>query len=207
MARRRGKMAGYGRQCYELEREITRAIWPNTRKKVSFLPPSFLPRFSHPSPSHPLRSLPCISLLYFPSYLGDRIEWFRSREELRTWRDEKEKIHADFRNCLRGLLKMYHVWTEKANSSSGPSSTSYPHTMWSFGHAAYARRQAAMFSKLWHDCKKSYDKCNFGVVSAEEILSDLLTRQRAQVSADDKLEIEREVEKAAQMTRAMETLL
>lgn len=75
---------------------------------------------------------------------------------------------------------MQKYWSETADLNSAPAITPYPHTTWTMGHAAFARRQAKMYEQMYSTLKATYDQHPFQAVGEGEILADLVARQRKQ---------------------------
>ncbi|KAE9384315.1 hypothetical protein BT96DRAFT_1008199 [Gymnopus androsaceus JB14] len=93
---------------------------------------------------------------------GDRIQWFRAREEMERWRETIEQIQATFLNIIRGHHFMQKSWSKMADLRAAPAAnTLYPHTAWSMGHAAYARRQAKMYEQFYINSKNTYARLWF----------------------------------------------
>lgn len=122
---------------------------------------------------------------------------------MEQWLEVCEKIQAEFRNCYRAFKRMKEVWSERADLQAAPTSPPHPHTCWSFGHAAYARRQAHIYDRLYHDCIAVYEKCKFEKVGKNEILVDVLVRQREEIARTNTEAIAYQVAKAIEMTEAM----
>lgn len=95
---------------------------------------------------------------------------------------------------------MQNFWSETADLNSAPASSPYPHTTWTMGHAAFARRQAKMYEQLYSTLKATYDQHPFEVVAKGEILADLVGRQRER--SREKLEavVAEHLKRAAQFT-------
>lgn len=137
----------------------------------------------------------------FGAHLGDRIQWFRAREEVECWRERLETIQAYFLNGLRGFRQMQKFWSvETADLNSAPVSIPYPHTTWSMGHAAYARRQGKMYEQLYSTLKATYDQHPFQKVAEGEILADLVGRQREESRKELDATVAEHLKRAAQFT-------
>ncbi len=134
---------------------------------------------------------------------------------MERWREVLEKHQAEFRNCIRAFRRMRNVWSERADWSTGPSNSP---SDWSFGHAAYARRQAAMYETLLQDSIKSYHKCHFEPIPGDTlfheqdgeragpILADMLVPQRARIQKEDETLVAQQVERAAQFNAVMKEM-
>ncbi|KAJ3825993.1 hypothetical protein F5880DRAFT_1477138, partial [Lentinula raphanica] len=143
---------------------------------------------------------------------SDRIQWFRAKEDMERWREVCEKVQAEFRNCIRAFDRMSVEWAKKAELKEAPLGSA--HTTWSVGHAAYARRQAVMYAKLLHDCKKAYSLCSFTPIPEDilfsnesgdaedpntcQIFADTIARIRLDVQAQDDAAISRQSQRAAE---------
>ncbi|KAK7001784.1 peptidase S8/S53 domain-containing protein [Favolaschia claudopus] len=68
---------------------------------------------------------------------GDSIQWFRAEAEMQRWREEVERILAEYRTTLRSFSKYAAIWTELAKEQDA----SRP------GHIAYAKRMAAVHAE------------------------------------------------------------
>ncbi|KAL0562908.1 hypothetical protein V5O48_019170, partial [Marasmius crinis-equi] len=71
----------------------------------------------------------------------DRVQWFRAQAERDRWRECIEKSEAEFRNSIRYFKKMAAAWKAVASGPAG-SETLPTGSRWTFGHRAYAQRQA-----------------------------------------------------------------
>ncbi|KAE9398647.1 hypothetical protein BT96DRAFT_994712 [Gymnopus androsaceus JB14] len=112
---------------------------------------------------------------------SDRIQWFRAREEVERLREKLETVHAEFLNALRGFRRMQQIWSETADLEAvPPASETYPHRTWSFGHAAFAQRQAKICEQLYNTLKTTFDQHRFEAVPEGGILADVVARQRKQ---------------------------
>lgn len=73
---------------------------------------------------------------------------------------------------------MQRYWSETADLNSAPALNPYPHTTWSKGHSAFARRQAKVYEQLYLTLKVTYDRHPFPKVAKGEILADVVGRLR-----------------------------
>ncbi|KAL0568932.1 hypothetical protein V5O48_013043 [Marasmius crinis-equi] len=112
------------------------------------------------------------------SISADRVQWFRAWAERDRWRESTEKLEADFRNCIRSFARMYEVWEDASQDTEATSRT--------FGHRAYAQRQAQMYHRLRTDAETAFKNLGFEVSLPEgEILADRIARIRASHEEED----------------------
>ncbi|KAJ3737956.1 hypothetical protein EV360DRAFT_91039 [Lentinula raphanica] len=146
---------------------------------------------------------------------SDRIQWFRAKEDMECWREVCEKVQAEFRNCIRAFSCMSTEWAHRAELEEAPSGSI--HTVWTSGHAAYARRQAEMYAKLLDNCKKAYRLCSFTPIPNDVLFSngskdienpttcmifaDTVAQIRAEVQVEDDTAISKQTQRAAEMDR------
>ncbi|KAJ3760135.1 hypothetical protein EV360DRAFT_81473 [Lentinula raphanica] len=146
---------------------------------------------------------------------SDRIQWFRAKEEMERWREVCEKVQAEFRNCIRAFSCMSTEWAHRAELKELPSGSI--HTVWTSGHAAYARRQAEIYAKLLDNCKNAYKLCSFTPIPNDilfsnkskdpenpatcTIFADTVARIRAEVQVEDDTAISKQTQRAAEMDR------
>ncbi|KAJ3833683.1 hypothetical protein F5878DRAFT_546120, partial [Lentinula raphanica] len=144
---------------------------------------------------------------------SDRIQWFRAKEDMERWREVCEKVQAEFRNCIRAFSYMSTEWAHRAELKEAPSCSI--HTVWTSGHAAYARRQAEIYAKLLDDCKKAYTLCSFTPIPDDilfsngskdmenpttcPIFADTVARIRAEVQIEDDAAVSAQIQRAAEM--------
>ncbi|KIJ90719.1 hypothetical protein K443DRAFT_126434, partial [Laccaria amethystina LaAM-08-1] len=99
---------------------------------------------------------------------GDRVQWFRAEAEMERWQEEWERKQAEFMRCIRSYDKMSDVWAELSKSS--PSQ----------GHAAYARKKSAMFSRMKQIAQAKFNSAGYTnrVLQDRQILADLIQQDR-----------------------------
>lgn len=75
--------------------------------------------------------------------------------------------------------------TAWSNSAARPLSADDGYN-WSFGHAAYAQRQAAMYRQLHNRCNAVVNNCNLEELPVGGILSDVISKQWSEAAEKDK---------------------
>lgn len=78
---------------------------------------------------------------------GDRVQWFRAEAEVWRWREQYEIKHAEFVRIIKTFSRMADIWHGLANHQDLPEAV------------AYARRHAAIFSRLASDARALYRRC------------------------------------------------
>jgi hypothetical protein len=87
---------------------------------------------------------------------------------MERWQEEWERKQAEFMRCIRSYDKMSDVWAELSKSS--PSQ----------GHAAYARKKSAMFSRMKQIAQAKFNSAGYTnrVLQDRQILADLIQQDR-----------------------------
>lgn len=105
---------------------------------------------------------------------GDRIQWFRAEAEMQRWQEEVERMQAKFMRCIRSFSRMEDAWMNVATSAPDKA-----------GHAAYAKRQAAMWARMKRECRMKFTEAGYSPdLEKGEILADRVAAVR---EADAKL--------------------
>lgn len=74
------------------------------------------------------------------------MRWFRARADVYRWLEQVESKHAQFIRCLKAFSFHAGVWELAATESHSSSP----------GHAAFARRQDAIFKQLQINAKEQF---------------------------------------------------
>jgi hypothetical protein len=75
------------------------------------------------------------------------VQWFRAEAEYQRWQEQLEIKHAEFMRCVRSFGQMGKAWRSIANAQGLVGKP---------GHASFAKKQSALFSRLEMDCRKHY---------------------------------------------------
>ncbi|KAE9397267.1 hypothetical protein BT96DRAFT_941094 [Gymnopus androsaceus JB14] len=115
----------------------------------------------------------------------DQIKYFRKKAEDERWHEVCETIHAKLFNYHHGCQTMKAAWSK---SAAHPLTDNDGHN-WSFGHVAYAQRQAALYRRLHDQCHKVVKSCSLQELPEGEILSDIIGRHRREAAEKDRIYI------------------
>ncbi|KZV60063.1 hypothetical protein PENSPDRAFT_594542 [Peniophora sp. CONT] len=100
---------------------------------------------------------------------GDRVQWFRAEAEMLRFKEQLEKREVEFLRVIDSHTKTSKVWQDLARQQERP------------GNAAYARRQAAMWSNMATDANGKLEKGGYSLLAeGEDIVSRVLSRRAEQ---------------------------
>ena len=87
---------------------------------------------------------------------------------MQRWQEEWERKQAEFMRCIRSYDKMSDVWADLSKSSA------------SQGHAAYARKKSAMFSRMKQIAQAKFNAAGYSnrALQDGQILADLIQQDR-----------------------------
>ncbi|KAF7363103.1 CxC2 domain-containing protein [Mycena venus] len=86
--------------------------------------------------------------------LGDHVQWFRAEAEMYRWLEQYERKHAELMRVIERFRRDSAVWAGLAGREErnrGPN-----------GAAAFARMQAAMYSRLEHNARVIFKSAESG---------------------------------------------